>query len=65
MVAICYFLKKLNVPFSIILDFTGALLGYLFSMFIPIFIHLKCLHFDRSSGYVKGDDDRNLCILSN
>jgi hypothetical protein len=34
-------------------------------MFIPILIHLKCLHFDRSCGYIKGDDERNLSIVSN
>ena len=60
-----YSLKKLNVPLSMILDFAGALLGYIFTMFIPIFIHLKCLHFDHSSGYIKGDDERNLSIVSN
>lgn len=65
MIAFCYTLKTLNVSFTLILDIAGALLGYLFSMFIPILIHLKCLHFDHSGGYIKGDDERNLCILSN
>jgi hypothetical protein len=65
MIGVCYVLRVLNVPFALILDFTGALLGYLFSMFIPIMIHLKCIHFDHSGGYIKGDNDRNLSILSN
>jgi hypothetical protein len=64
-VGVCYSLKKLNVPLSLVLDFAGALLGYLFTMFIPILIHLKCLHFDHSSGYIKGDDERNLSIMGN
>ena len=54
-VGMCYSLKKVNIPFELVLDFTGALLGYVFSFFIPILIHLKCLHFDHSSGYIKGD----------
>lgn len=62
---ICYVLIKLNVSFILILDISGALLAYMFSIFIPITIHLKCLHYDRSSGFISGLNDRNLEIVSN
>ena len=30
----------------------GAVIGYIYVFFIPIWIHLKCVWYDRSSGYI-------------
>lgn len=41
------------------------MLGFILGFAVPIFIHVKCTFYDRSSGFVKGDDDRNLGITMN
>lgn len=64
-VFVCYLLKRFDVPVSLILDISGAVLGYIFAMLIPIMIHFKCLHFDRSCGEIEGDNEHNSCILHN
>jgi hypothetical protein len=32
---------------------------------IPVAIHLKCIYFDRSAGYVEGDYEHNKGIVQN
>lgn len=32
---------------------------------IPVAIHLKCLYYDRSAGYIKDDDEHNKQIVQN
>lgn len=55
-VLVCYSIKKLNVPLKIILDISGAVIGYIFAIFFPTLLHFKCLHFDVSSGMIEGDE---------
>ena len=55
-VAMSYGIHKGNISLNLLLNISGALLGYIFSMFIPIVIHLKCVHYDCSSGYIAGDN---------
>jgi hypothetical protein len=64
-VGFCFVIKKLNVPLKIILDISGAVIGYIFAIFFPSLLHLKCIHYDLSSGTIEGDEERNLAILKN
>ena len=64
LIGLSYFIDKANISLKVLFD-AGSILCYTFSMVIPILIHLKCVHYDCSSGYIAGDDDRNLSIVSN
>lgn len=64
-VLVCYSIKKFNVPLKIILDISGAVIGYIFAIFFPTLLHFKCLHYDVSSGMIEGDEERNLEVLKN
>lgn len=64
-VAVCYLIKKLNVPLKTILDISGAVMGYIFAIFFPTLLHFKCIHYDLSSGMIEGDEQRNLAVLKN
>jgi len=48
-----------------VIDISGSIIGYMFAIFIPIWIHLKCLHYDKSSGFIKDEDERNMEIVMN
>lgn len=47
------------------IEINGSVLGFLIGFAAPVFIHLKCTFYDRSSGFVKGDDDRNVAVTMN
>lgn len=64
-VAICYSIYKFKISLSLIIDISGSIIGYLFAIFIPIWIHLKCLHYDKSSGFIEDDEDRNMEVVLN
>lgn len=65
MIGVCFLLKKNQVPLNLIVDLTGAVLGYLLTTFIPCWVHLKCVHCDKSSGMIEGPHERNLMIQYN
>lgn len=51
LVGLAYFIFKVNISLKIIFD-CGSIICYIFSMVVPILIHLKCVHYDCSSGYI-------------
>lgn len=44
-----------NLNLITIYAFNGAVVGYTYVFFIPTWIHLKCLWWDHSCGFVEGD----------
>jgi len=48
----CYLLYILELRISVILEVTGSLMSLFYVIIIPVAIHLKCVYFDKSSGYV-------------
>ena len=64
-VGISYLTFKFNVSLSVIMDFSGSIIGYLFAFVIPTWIHLKCVFYNKNSGFIKGETDRNMEIVLN
>jgi hypothetical protein len=47
------FATGINLGTLIVID--GAIVKFSSVIFTPIWLHLKCVYYDRSSGYVEGD----------
>jgi hypothetical protein len=43
----------------------GAIVGFTYVILIPIWLHLKCLLYDNSCGYIEGDEERNALVKLN
>ena len=65
MVAICYFLRKMEVNVDDLLAIMGAVVGVYLSYFWPTWLHLKCILYDNSSGFINDIDERNLKVQTN
>ena len=48
-----------GVGLDVIQELYGAVIGYLHIIIIPVFLHFSCV-FGCSSGWIKGDDERNV-----
>jgi len=54
-----------RVNLQVLYALNGALLGYSNVIIIPIWVHLKCLWWDRSSGKIEGDEEWNSKMTTN
>lgn len=54
-----------GVEVETIISINGAIVGFTYVIVIPIWVHFKCVFYDFSSGWVEGDDERNLQIKLN
>ena len=45
-----------GIHMSVVFALNGAVIGFLYVILIPVWIHLKCIWFDRSSGTIEGDE---------
>jgi hypothetical protein len=50
---------------DVMIEINGSVIGYVYAFLIPICMHLKCVYFDCSSGFIKGESDHNLAIRLN
>ena len=55
----------LGVNLKSLLSINGAVLGYFYVILIPIWVHLKCIYFNRSSGFIENDEEWNSKIVLN
>jgi hypothetical protein len=55
----------LNVKVQLILSVNGAVIGYIYVIIVPIWIHLKCVWVDHHSGYIEADEEWNAKIEPN
>lgn len=51
-ILISYLVYVSGVHLQILISFNGAVVGYIYVVIIPIWIHFKCVYYDRSSGYI-------------
>ena len=51
-VLISYLVYVLGVNLITVYAINGAVIGYAYVFFTPITIHLKCVWFDHSSGFI-------------
>ena len=49
-VGVCYALFASGTNLQALISFNGAVVGYSYVIVIPIWIHLKCVWYDKSSG---------------
>jgi hypothetical protein len=54
-----------GVRFQTIIIVNGAVIGFLYVIFIPIFMHFKCVWFARHSGTIEGDAEWNSKVTPN
>ena len=54
-----------GIHLSTLFSLNGALLGYVYIILIPIYMHLKCIYYDRSSGLIEDDEDWNRSLVQN
>lgn len=50
-----YFVYISGIHLEVMITINGAVIGFTYVIVIPIWFHLKCVFFDRSSGYVEND----------
>ena len=50
---------------DVLIELYGAIFGFLYLIFMPIYFHFSCVFQTRSSGFIKGDDERNIDIELN
>ena len=55
----------LGANFQLLYSLNGSVIAFSYVLVIPVWIHLKCVWFDRSSGTIKGDDEWNSQIVPN
>ena len=44
-----------GVKLQVLISVEGAVVGYTYVVIVPIWIHLKCVWYDKTSGTVEGD----------
>jgi H+/Cl- antiporter ClcA len=54
-----------DIHLDTLVEINGAVFGYCNSILLPILLHLKCVHYDRSSGTIEGDHEHNAQITPN
>ena len=64
-VLVCFLVFATNARLQFLINIEGAIVGYTYVVIIPIWIHLKCVWYDKSSGTVEGDEERNSQIKPN
>ena len=60
-----YIVFATGVNLSTIFALNGAILGYIYIILFPIYMHFKCLFIDRSSGMIENDDEWNSSLVPN
>ena len=65
LVLVSYGVYASGVNLITIFSLNGAVIGYVYVFWIPIWIHLKCIYYDRSGGHVEGDEEWNSRIKPN
>ena len=54
-----------GINLSTIFSLNGAVLGYIYIILFPIWVHFKCIYKDKSSGYIEDDPEWNKNIVQN
>ena len=54
-----------GVKLQVLISVEGAVVGYTYVVIVPIWIHLKCVWYDKTSGTVEGYEERNKQIQPN
>ena len=62
-VALLVFMSGINL--QTIYSLNGAVLGYIYIIVFPIWMHFKCVFSDKSSGYIESDEEWNRNIVQN
>ena len=70
-ILVSYAVYASGVHLQVLISINGAVVGYIYVIIIPIWIHLKCVWFDKSSGAIEGDEEskkeieQNFCECEN
>lgn len=56
-ILVSYGVYASGVHLQVLISINGAVVGYTYVIVIPIWIHLKCVWYDKSSGAIEGDEE--------
>ena len=59
----CFYISDVNLISIFALN--GAVIGYIFVFVLPIWVHLKCIWYDRSGGRIQDNEDWNSVVKPN
>lgn len=59
MIVGCYAIFATGIDLRTMIIVDGAVIKYMCVIVIPIWIHFKCVFYDKSSGYILNDEQRN------
>ena len=65
LIFLSYLVYVFNVSLVTILVLNGTICCFTYVIVFPIWIHLKCVLYDRTSGFIEGDEEGNKCIKMN
>ena len=54
-ILIILFIYELEVYVDVLIAIKGAVFGFLVVYLIPVWVHLKCVFYDQTSGFVEGE----------
>lgn len=64
-VLLAYVVYLTDVHVDTMIEINGAVLGYCNSLLLPIFLHLKCIYYNKTSGTINDDHEHNAQITQN
>jgi hypothetical protein len=64
-VIISYLVYITGINLEVMITLNGAVVGFTYIIAIPVWIHFKCVFYDRSSGYIEDDPEWNSSIVPN
>ena len=56
---VCLLIYISGIQLQSLINFAGAVVGYFYIIAIPIAVHFKCVWFNKSSGFIENDEERN------
>ena len=59
MIGLTYALFATGVTIQTLVVLDGSVTKFISVIFTPIWIHLKCIYYNKSSGFIEGEDERN------
>ena len=64
-ILVSYVVYASGVHLQVLISINGAVVGYIYVIIIPIWIHPKCVWYDKSSGAIEGDEESKKVIEQN
>jgi uncharacterized protein YybS (DUF2232 family) len=64
-VGLSLLIYETGLNFQLMYALNGSLIAFVYVIIIPIWIHFKCVWYDRSSGFIENDPEWNKDLTPN